>query len=80
MTTVKQLDGKKPHEVLPAEVKAKVLVSTGHKNLAGTEITFPFFAIEWSSVGCEEGGVLISLQGHSYCVVEEATMVFTGNK
>ena len=78
MTTLELLQDKSPTDVLTAEVRAKVLVSSGHPGLSGTEITFPFCAVHWDSAECEDGGVAISKPGHSYCVVEVATMIFTG--
>lgn len=78
MTILELLRDKNPTEILPAEVRAQVLVSTGLSDLAGTEITFPFLAVQWASVECEDGGVAIDKLGHPYCVVVIETMAFTG--
>lgn len=78
MTTIELLRDKHPSEILVAEVRARVLVSTGPSDLAGTEIVFLFVAIEWEGYGCEDGGVTISYPDHPYCVVEIDSMIFTG--
>lgn len=69
--------GQKPSFIFNATITGRVIVATGYDHLVGMDIDFPFGAIEWDSRDCEEGGVAISMLGHTYTVVDMDSMIIT---